>query len=107
MARIGRRNGADVYAVSERDNRLAFNANLKRIYTFTLDGLAPVGIATMPTPALIASSGISKTLHTDLRAAFNPYEKVEGLTTTRSGALWVVLDNDGGEFESRLLKLRD
>jgi hypothetical protein len=27
------------------------------------------------------------------------YEKVEGLTRTREGDWWVVLDNDGGEFE--------
>jgi hypothetical protein len=93
--------------VIERDNQLAFNANLKRVYTFTLEGLAPVGIAEMPTPALAATSAITKTLKADLLRAFTPYEKVEGLTRTRDGDWWVVLDNDGGEFESRLLRLRD
>jgi hypothetical protein len=32
---------------------------------------------------------------------------VEGLTRTHDGDWWVVLDNDGGEFESRLLRFRD
>ena len=35
---------------------------------------------------------------------FAPYEKVEGLAV--SGSLWVALDNDGGEFESRLVRYR-
>jgi hypothetical protein len=108
IALVGRTSsGADVYAVIERDNQLAFNANLKRVYTFTVDRLAPVGIAEMPTAALVATSGIRKTLKVDLLRAFTPYEKVEGLTRTRDGDWWVVLDNDGGEFESRLFKFRD
>ena len=108
IALVGRTaSGSDVYAVIERDNRLAFHANLKRVYTFTLDRLAPAGIAEMPTAALVATSGITKKLKADLLLAFTPYEKVEGLTRTRDGEWWVVLDNDGGEFESRLLRLRD
>ncbi len=31
-------------------------------------------------------------------------KKIEGLAVTRGGYLWVVLDNDGGEFESRLVR---
>ena len=61
----------------------------------------------MPTAALVATSSITKSLKADLLRAFTPYEKVEGLTRTRDGAWWVVLDNDGGEFESRLVRLRD
>ena len=61
----------------------------------------------MPAAASVATSGIAKTLEADLLRAFTAYEKVEGLTRTRDGDWWVVLDNDGGEFESRLLRFRD
>lgn len=33
-------------AVIERDNQLAFNGQIKRVYTFTLDGLTPEDIGT-------------------------------------------------------------
>ena len=47
VALVGRtRSGADLYAVIERDNQLAFNANLKRIYTFTLEGSRPWALRT-------------------------------------------------------------
>lgn len=34
---------------------------------------------------------------------FFPYEKIEGLAVTHDGHLWIALDNDGGEVESRLI----
>ena len=106
IAVVGRtRHGHDVFAVIERDNQLAGNATVKRIYTFTLDGIAPVDIATAVNAGTIIGSAVSKTLLRDLLPLFTPYEKIEGLTRARDGGLWVVLDNDGGEFESRLIRL--
>ncbi|MCB9889963.1 MAG: hypothetical protein H6836_10355 [Planctomycetes bacterium] len=46
-----------------------------------------------------------KKLAYDVRDAFVPYEKIEGLALTRRNHLWVGLDNDGGEVESRLIDL--
>jgi hypothetical protein len=110
IALLGRnRDGDEVYGVIERDNQLAGSARLKRIYTFTLDGLVPVDIATPANAGTLPGSTVQKTLLRDLLPIFTPYEKVEGLTRTwgdeSSGDLWVVLDNDGGEFESRLVRL--
>jgi len=100
------RKGQDVYAVIERDNQLATNGQLKRVYTFTLESLAPEDIATPVSSASIAASTVSKRLLQNVQPDFTPYEKVEGLAVTPTGDLWVALDNDGGEFESRLVRYR-
>jgi Esterase-like activity of phytase/LVIVD repeat len=100
------RTGQDVYAVIERDNQLAVNGQIKRVYTFTVDGLVPEDIATPVSATSIAGSAVTKRLLRDVQPQFTPYEKVEGLAVTWDGDLWVVLDNDGGEFESRLVRYR-
>ena len=88
----------------ERDNQLAFNGQIKRVYTFTLDGLTPEDIGTPVSATSIVGSTVSKRLLKNVQPQFTPYEKVEGLAVTWGGDLWVVLDNDGGEFESRLVR---
>jgi hypothetical protein len=100
------RKGQDVYAVIERDNQLAANGQIKRVYTLTLEGLAPEDIATAVSATSIVGSTVSKHLLRDVQPQFTPYEKVEGLAVTWGGDLWVALDNDGGEFESRLVRYR-
>ena len=97
---------ADVYAVIERNNQLAFNGTFKRIYTFTLRGLVAEDIATPVSQTSVVGSTVTKKLLHDVFPQFTPYEKVEGLGLTINGDLWVVLDNDGGEFESRLVRYR-
>jgi hypothetical protein len=96
--------GVDVYAVIERDNQLAANGQIKRVYTFTLGGLVPEDIATPVSASAIVGSTIAKTLLRDVQPQFAPYEKVEGLAVSWTGDLWVALDNDGGEFETRLVR---
>ena len=98
------RTGEDVYAVIERDNQLAVNGQIKRVYSFTVEGLVPD--ATPVSSTSIADSAVTKRLLRDVHPQFAPYEKVEGLAITWAGDLWVVLDNDGGEFESRLVRYR-
>jgi hypothetical protein len=51
----------------------------------------------------IVGSTVSRRLLKNVQPQFTPYEKVEGLAVTWGGDLWVV-DNDGGEFESRLVQ---
>ncbi len=97
--------GGDIYAVIERDNRLAGRAILKRIYTFVIEDLEPVDIATPVTATTLPGATVAKTLLRDVLPLFTPYEKVEGLALAGGHDLWVVLDNDGGEFESRLVRL--
>ena len=101
------RTGEDVYAVIERDNQLAANGLVKRVYTFTLEGLTAEDIATPVSATSIAGSTVSKRLLRDVQPQFTPYEKVEGLAVTWGGDLWVALDNDGGEFDSRLVRYRN
>jgi hypothetical protein len=103
---VGRVRGADAYAVIERDNQLADNGRFKRIYMFTFEGLTPEDIGTAVNAATIIGSAVTKTLLRDVQPLFTPYEKIEGLALTRRGDLWVALDNDGGEFESRLVRIR-
>jgi hypothetical protein len=99
------RNHEDLYAVIERDNRLAASANLKRLYTFTLEDLVPVDVATPVGPGALGGATVTKTLLRDVLPLFTPFEKVEGLTRAADGSLWIGLDNDGGEVESRLVRL--
>ena len=89
----------------ERDNQLAVNGQFKRVYTFTLDGLTAVDIATPVSAASVTT--VTKRLLKNVQPQFAPYEKVEGLAVTWDGDLWVALDNDGGEFESRLVRYRN
>ncbi|WP_199614186.1 esterase-like activity of phytase family protein [Paenibacillus alkalitolerans] len=95
--------GGDVYAVIERDKQVGGAVTLKAVYTFTLDGVEPFeGLVT-------ASSDISKSVVTkkrvlDLRDAFAPFEKIEGMTVTPDGSVWTGLDNDGGEVKSVFFK---
>jgi hypothetical protein len=98
--------GQDVYAVIERDNQLAVNGQFKRVYTFTLDGLTAEDIATPVSAASVVGTTVNKRLLVDVQPQFTPYEKVEGLAVTWGGDLWVALDNDGGEFESRMVRYR-
>lgn len=74
------------------------------MYTFTLAGLQPEDSATPVSATSIIGSTVSKVQLRDVQPEFTPYEKVEGLAVTGAGDLWVVLDNDGGEFESRLVR---
>lgn len=86
IALVGRtKAGADVYAVIERDNRLAAPANLKRIYSFTLEGLGANDIGTLVNATSIVGTTVTKALVSDLLPTFSPYEKVEGLTRSCSG----------------------
>lgn len=91
--------GGDQFAVIERDKGIGAESQLKKIYEFNLAGL------TADTDGLPdASDTIVKTELFDIRDAFSPLEKVEGLALI-GGNLWVGLDNDGGEVEPRVINL--
>ncbi len=88
--------GNDRFLVIERDKGIGAGSTLKKIYGFDLDGLTP------DTDGLPdATDTVSKVLVRDVVDAFSPYEKIEGIGVSWGG-LWVALDNDGGEVESRL-----
>ncbi|MEZ6197773.1 MAG: esterase-like activity of phytase family protein [Planctomycetota bacterium] len=92
--------GPDQYMVIERDKGIALGSALKKIYAFDLSGLTPDADG-LPD----ASDTVVKHEVADVLADFFPYEKVEGLALTNGGKLWVGLDNDGGEVESRLVNV--
>lgn len=77
------------FLVLERDNMAGPDAVIKRVYKIDL-GLH------------IPGDTVTKTLFLDIYPAFADegglvVEKVEGLTVDRTGAVWVVNDNDGVE----------
>ena len=53
----------------------------------------------------LAGHVITKELYADIRDEFAPFEKIEGMAKTPGDEVWVVLDNDGGEVESRLVEI--
>lgn len=92
--------GGDRFAVIERDKEVGTASSLKKIYTFTLTNLSA---DTNGIPE--GADSVVKTEIADLLQAFLPYEKLECLSATPQGDLWVGLDNDGGEVEPRVLNL--
>jgi hypothetical protein len=84
--------GPQEYAVVERDKGIGGESTLKRVFVFSLAGLTD-------------GATVSKSQWHDIVERFNPYEKVEGLAWSPESGLWIGLDNDGGEVESRLINL--
>jgi hypothetical protein len=90
--------GAQQYAVIERDKEIGDASKLKKIFAFSLKGLTP---DTDGKPD--ATDTVKKFEAYDILQDFFPYEKVEGMTISKNGDLWISLDNDGGEVENRIL----
>lgn len=90
--------GDNQYLVVERDKGLGVGSKLKKLYAFTLDGLRPDADGKPD-----AKDTVRKVFAGEILNDFFPFEKVEGLALTYQGDLWVGLDNDGGEVESRLI----
>ncbi len=78
---------------------------MKRIYAFTLDGVAATDGAPVAAGADVAGKVIQKTLLLDVLDETAPFEKLEGLALAKDGHLWSAIDNDGGLHESRLSDL--
>lgn len=90
--------GDDQLLVIERDNAIGTSSVQKKLYAFSLRAMTPDQNGVPD-----ATDTVVKAEAMDVLSAFFPYEKVEGLALTRSGHLWIGLDNDGGEVESRLI----
>lgn len=92
--------GGDRFAVIERDKGTGAGSSLKKVYEFTLTGLV-ADTDGLPNP----TDTVSKLQLADVLDTFLPYEKIECLTPTPQGDLWIGLDNDGGEVENRVVNL--
>jgi len=95
--------GNDTYAVIERDKMVGGAIHLKALYTFTLDGVEPFE-GVIAEDSDLSKSVVAKKKVADLRDAFMPFEKIEGMTVTPDGSVWTALDNDGGEVHSVVYK---
>jgi len=102
--------GDESFAVIERDNQGGPDASIKRVYTFSLDG-----VEFKPHSATPDFEVLVKTLKTDLIAE-GAYahtgglipEKQEGLAVLKDGTALIVNDNDGvddNSGETQLLRL--
>ena len=102
--------GDDTFAVIERDNQGGPDATVKRIYTFSTDGVA---FAAEGAPG--GFPALTKTLATDLIADGHlgttggpVLEKWEGLLALPDGSALIVNDNDGvddSNGETQLLRI--
>jgi len=93
------------FAVIERDNQGGSDAVIKRIYTFSIDGLTP-----QPQGGIfpVVAKTLVRDLLSDLMADHGPVlEKVEGLTVMADGTTWIVTDNDGVDGSSGETQLID
>jgi len=96
----------DEFMVIERDNQGGPNAAIKRLYTFSLDGVTPA-------PAGETAPVVSKRLARDLLPNLAgtggwTLDKLEGLTIASDGQIYAVTDNDGVDDavgEPRFLRL--
>ena len=84
------------FLVIERDKGVGAGSTLKKIYGFRVDGLTPDADGVPD-----ATDTVVKHLVDDCVADYSPYEKIEGIAW-QNGLLWVNVDNDGGQLESRL-----
>lgn len=83
----------NTFAVIERDNRGSLDAQIKRVYKFSVSGVAPVAQGgTFPT----LTKTLMKDVLPDLKS-FNgqPLEKIEGMAKLKDGNWIMVSDNDG------------
>jgi len=81
------------------------DAVIKRIYTFSIDGLTP-----QPQGGIfpVVAKTLVRDLLSDLMADHGPVlEKVEGLTVMADGTTWIVTDNDGVDGSSGETQLID
>ena len=105
--------GNDTFAVIERDNQAGPDAVIKRIYTFSIDGLMPLAdpAADVEPDFPVVSKTLRRDLVPDLKATGGlVLEKIEGLMFNDDGDAFIVNDNDGvddSNGETQLLKLKD
>lgn len=90
--------GGDRFAVIERDKQVGGAIHLKALYTFRLDGVFPHYGLIKETDDLTGKV-VQKQLLADVVPQVAPFEKVEGLTATPAGQLWIAVDNDLGRHE--------
>jgi hypothetical protein len=101
--------GGDRFAEIERDNQSGAEARIKRIYAFSVSGLAPqpdcVGTCAFPTVV----KELVRDLMPDLEATGGAViEKVEGLAVTADGRTLIHTDNDavdGSNGETQYIDL--
>jgi hypothetical protein len=90
--------GNGEFAVIERDNQAGADARIKKIYSFSLEGVTP-----LPTGSVlpVVTKSLVAELIPDLEEPNGVViEKVEGLAVLRKGDTYIVTDNDGVDDSS-------
>lgn len=96
------------FVVIERDNKGGPDAAIKKIYSFSADGLEP---RPQGRRFPVVSKDLVRDILPDLQGDHGPVlEKVEGLMITTDDTAWIVTDNDGvddSSGETQLIPLGD
>ncbi len=86
------------FMVIERDSVAGAAAAIKKVYSFSIDGVTPTTCPADPAPCPVNASSqvLAKTLLVDLIAEHGyRYEKVESIGLMADGQVLIVNDNDG------------
>jgi len=89
------------FLVVERDNQAGFDATIKKIYAFSIDGLTPLAESDAPAFPLVSKTEIRDLIEEGYLPADNGViiEKVEGLAIA-GGDMYIATDNDGVDDSS-------
>jgi hypothetical protein len=97
--------GPSEFAVIERDNRGGRLAAVKRIYRFSIAGVAWTAIGDSTDPALVTKTLVDDLLDDLAAPRGDIIEKVEGLAVDAAGQTFLNTDNDGEDGESQFFRL--
>jgi hypothetical protein len=90
--------GNDAFVVIERDNQIGEAGKVKRLYSFSVAGLAP---AEAGKPIPVVKKTLMRDVVADLKAPGGfVLEKLEGFTVAGNGEAFAVTDNDGVDGSS-------
>jgi phytase-like protein len=99
------------FLVIERDNQANADAAIKSIYQFSTTGLTPLedpAVGTLPNFPVVKKTLVRDLMKDLAKTKGLILEKIEGMTVTKSGDLYIVNDNDGvddSNGETQLLKI--
>ena len=88
------------FLVVERDNQGGLDARIKKIFSFSIEGLTPLSEENTPNFPVVSKTEVRDLISDLLSDNGVVIEKVEGLTILANGDALIVTDNDGVDDSS-------